>query len=94
MATKSKKSTARRSVSKAATKAARSILTGTHTIKVLKKENPFTAKVQAKLADVVLKSKTVAEAQKKSPTTPAAISWAVRELVKRHVIKCERPKAA
>jgi hypothetical protein len=81
MSKSSKKTTARRSIAKSAAKAARTLITDAFTIKVLKKENPFTGEVQKSNAAKVLSSKTVAEAKKKG-----ADSWTVRELVNRKII--------
>ena len=56
------------------------------TITVVKKENPFTAAVQAKLAAAVLGSngKTVEAAKAKG-----ANSWVVRQLVDRKIVRVE-----
>jgi hypothetical protein len=77
-----KKTVAKKTAKKAAANARHPIL-DTFTIKVVKKENPFTGAVQVKHADAVLKcnGKTVADAKK-----AGADSWTVRELVNRGII--------
>jgi len=82
-AAKAAKATAKKTAKKAASKNARHPILDTFTIKVLKKENPFTGEVQVKHADAVLKNngKTVADAKKSG-----ADSWTVRELAKRKII--------
>jgi len=85
MSKASKKTTARRAVSKSASKAARLLITDSFTIKVLKKENPFTGEVQKKHAAAVLASKTVADAKKKG-----ADSWTVRKLVELKIISVSK----
>lgn len=84
---KTAKKTARRSVSKAAAKAARTLILDTHTIRVISKKNPFTGPVQVKHADAVLKSngKTVEQAKK-----AGSDSWTIRELVKRKIISVQK----
>lgn len=86
--TKSKKTSARKSTSKAAAKNARALITDSFTIKVLSKKIPFTGPVQVKHAEAVLKAKTVEEAKKKG-----ADSWTIRELVKRKIISVAKAAA-
>jgi hypothetical protein len=86
MATKSKKTSARRAVSKASTKAARLMITNDHVIKVLKKdpgfENKETGLYKNAMAVINSNGKTVAEAKKKAKVD----SWTVRDLVNKKVI--------
>lgn len=78
---KAAKVTKKVAAKKAANANARRMITDEFTIKVLKKENPFTGEVQKSNAAKVLSSKTVAEAKKKG-----ADSWTIRELTNRKII--------
>ena len=90
-AAKAAKATVKKTAKKAAKTNARHPILDTFTIKVVKKENPFTGKVQVKHAEAVLKcnGKTVADAKK-----AGADSWTVRELAKRKIIAVVAASAA